>query len=203
VTPATEDEVQPSGRALRADARRNVQRILEAAQDVFASEGLSVPVDVIASRAGVGVGTLYRHFPTKEALFRAVVKAHLQDLAARAQQLSCCPQAGPALFTFIRELVEMSAHKRDLADELARAGIDSTEVSSVVRAELEGAFGQLLARAQASGDVRGDVSFDDVTCLIMGACMAAELRGKPVPTGHLAAIICDGLRPGGAQGHLS
>lgn len=178
---------------MRADARRNVERILKAAEDLFASDGLSVPVDMIAGRAGVGVGTLYRHFPTKEALFTAVVVAHLESLSDMAEDLSSS-EPGEAFFTFLRELGETAARKRDLADSLARAGLFTAETCPI-KQRLQEQFETLLARAQAAGAVRPDVTADDVTALVMGACLTGGEHGQPA-AGVMVSVICDGLRAG-------
>jgi AcrR family transcriptional regulator len=181
-------------RPLRADARRNVQRVLEAAEEIFATQGLAVPIDAIAARAGVGIGTVYRHFPTKEALFKAVVLAHMKALVERATQLGTAPDPGDALFTFVAELTELAVRKRDLIDELAQAGIDTEQVSSTLKGELNEALDVLLHRAQAAGAVREDISSADVTALLMGTCMACGRTGNGDSTSRLVAIICDGLR---------
>jgi AcrR family transcriptional regulator len=179
---------------MRSDARRNVQLVLQAAEEVFSTQGLSVPIDVIAARAGVGVGTVYRHFPTKEALFQAVVVARLEALVQRAKSLSTAADPGAAMFTFVAELARLAVEKKDLTDELARAGIDSDQVHLTIKDELEGAFDLLLRRAQAAGAVREDVSSSDVTSLLMGTCMAADRRGTAAATERLVGVICDGLR---------
>jgi AcrR family transcriptional regulator len=192
---STEDLGAPStSRTLRADARRNVQRVLEAAEEVFATQGLAVPIDVVAARAGVGIGTVYRHFPTKEALFEAVVVARMQGLLLRAQQLCTADDPGAAIFTFVSEIAELATTKKDLMDELARAGIDSEHVHSTIKDELESAFNALLQRAQACGAVRQDVTSAEVTALLMGTCMAADSRGDRGSTCRQVAILCDGLR---------
>jgi AcrR family transcriptional regulator len=176
---------------MRADARRNVERVLKAAEELFADEGLSVPVDMIAARAGVGVGTLYRHFPTKEALFTAIVVAHLESLSARARDLAAS-EPGEAFFTFLREMGEMAARKRDLADILARAGLFTVETCPV-KQQLQEQFETLLERAQAAGAVRPDVTGDDVTALLMGACLTGGEHGQPAAD-VMVSVICDGLR---------
>jgi AcrR family transcriptional regulator len=191
------DGGQAGCRALRADARRNVARVLEAAEEVFSTQGLAVPIDVVAARAGVGIGTVYRHFPTKEALFKAVVVARLESLLERARQLSTATDAGEAMFTFVGEVAALASEKKDLTDELARAGIDSEELHSTVRDELERAFDVLLCRAQAAGAVRHDITSPEVTALLMGTCMAADMRRGKEPTCRLVAILCDGLRARG------
>ncbi|MGH9105621.1 MAG: TetR/AcrR family transcriptional regulator [Acidimicrobiales bacterium] len=184
----------PVQRALRSDARRNVQRVLEAAEEVFAAEGLAVPIDEVAKRAGVGVGTIYRHFPTKEALFEAIVQVRLERLVERAAELSTAADPGDALFSYISELVGVAAEKKDLLDELARAGIDSKQLHAGVKADLERCFETLLQRAQAAGEVRADLSGADFASLVMGACAAVCHRGGPESTRRVVAVICDGLR---------
>jgi AcrR family transcriptional regulator len=181
-------------RAQRADARRNIERVLRAAEAAFASEGLAVPIDDIASRAGVGVGTVYRHFPTKQALFQAVVMVRLEALLERARQLSEADDPGAALFTFVGELVDLAVQKRDLTDELAQEGFESEEVHTVIKEELHKAFDLLLERAQKAGAVRPDIDSSEITCLLMGTCMAAEKRSGREPVDRLVAVICDGLR---------
>ena len=126
-----QDELCPLGhllRPLRADARRNRAKVLAAAEEVFASEGLAVPIDEVARRAGVGVGTVYRHFPTKEALFEAIVVARLEALVERAEELATSDDPGTAMFTFISELVDLAVQKKDLTEELARAGVQSEQL---------------------------------------------------------------------------
>jgi AcrR family transcriptional regulator len=178
-------------RPLRADARRNRDRLLHAAAAAFAAEGLSVPLDEIARRAGVGPGTLYRHFPTKEALFEAVLHDRLQRLADDARGLREVPDAGRALLGFIDRLVAEAALKRDLADALATsgAGLDG------LAARLRGEIGQLLGRAQRAGAIRADITTADLMALIRGILVAA--RGGPgddADPGRAVAVLCDGLR---------
>jgi len=185
---------QTPSRATRSDARRNAERVLRSAEELFATEGLAVPIDAIAARAGVGVGTVYRHFPTKEALFRAVVVARLRALVERAHELARADNPAEAMFTFVAEVACTAAEKKDLTDELARAGINPEELHSEVKAELENAFQVLLRRAQESGAVRADVTAAEVTALIMGTCMAAEMRGEPAAVPRLVGFVCDGLR---------
>ena len=112
-------------RPLRADAARNRARVLEVAYETFAAEGLSVPIDEIARRAGVGAGTVYRHFPTKEDLFRAVVEDRLRSIVDEGRALLDTEDAGEALFIFLRSMVlQWGATDRGLAEALAGFGID-------------------------------------------------------------------------------
>ncbi|HUJ67534.1 MAG TPA: helix-turn-helix domain-containing protein, partial [Acidimicrobiales bacterium] len=122
------------GPSLRADARRNRELILAAADAAFADEGLTVPVDEIARRAGVGTGTLYRHFPTKEALFEAVLVAHMDGLARYGQELAASDKPDEALFEFVGRLASEAASKRNLIDALSGAGFDIKATSSESKA---------------------------------------------------------------------
>jgi methylphosphotriester-DNA--protein-cysteine methyltransferase len=120
--------------------------------------------------------------------------ARLQGLVLRAHQLCTSADPGAAVFTFVSEIAEMASTKKDLSDELARAGIDSEHVHSTIKDELESAFNVLLQRAQAAGAVRQDVTSAEVTALLMGTCMAADSRGDRGSTCRLVGILCDGLR---------
>jgi AcrR family transcriptional regulator len=181
-------------RPLRADARRNRAKVLEAAEEVFASEGLAVPIDEVARRAGVGVGTVYRHFPTKEALFEAIVVDRIEGLVERAEELSSADDPCTALFTFISELVDLAVKKKDLTDELARVGVQSEDLIAGVKERLEHSFDVLLGRAQAVGGVRQDINRTDMTALVMGTCMAASQHGCAESTQRLVGVLCDGFR---------
>ncbi|MFZ0668514.1 MAG: TetR/AcrR family transcriptional regulator [Acidimicrobiales bacterium] len=154
----------------RADARRNRMQILEAAEVCFAEQGIGVPIDDIARRAGVGVGTVYRHFPTKESLAAAVVITHMEMLTGEANKLAQSSEPTGALFQFLGMLAREAAAKRDLFDALAGAGIDFKEISEEVRAELEAAAETLLGAAQRAGTIRPDVVVYDLFGLVMGAC---------------------------------
>jgi AcrR family transcriptional regulator len=199
-TPAPPSGHCPLGsilRPLRADARRNRAKVLEAAAEVFATQGLAVPIDEVARRAGVGVGTVYRHFPTKEALFEAIVVDRLEALVERAEELSQSQEPGEAMFTFISELVQLAVEKKDLTDELARAGVESEQLLASVKERLERAFDVLLQQSQAAGVVRQDVNRSDVTALVMGCCMAASQQGCRDATPRLIGVLCDGFRVSG------
>src|ERR1700704_2940793 len=127
---------------LRADAARNRARVLEVAYETFAAEGLSVPIDEIARRAGVGAGTVYRHFATKEDLFRAVIEDRIRNIVDDGHTLLASGDPGEALFTFLRSMVlQWGATDRGLADALAGFGIDIKTVAP----DAEEAFLTLLA----------------------------------------------------------
>jgi len=179
-------------RPLRADARRNRERVLAAARAAFAESGFAVPLDEIAVRAGVGPGTVYRHFPTKEALFEAVALARVQDLVADARARAADPEPGTAFEGFLARLAAEAVAKADLPDALAGSG--SARVAAAV-AELHEALDELLRRAQRSGDVRGDIAAGDVIALFKGLLQATRsgAAGSARPD-LLLAVIRDGLR---------
>jgi AcrR family transcriptional regulator len=182
-------------RPLRIDAERNRQRVLEVAQAVFAAEGLAVPIDEIARRAGLGVGTLYRHFPTKEALFEAIVVGRLESLIAYGRERADAPDAGAAFFAYLGRMVEEGAAKRDFTEALARTGVDLTLVMGALKKELGQVMGTLLKRAQAAGAVRKDVGVPEIVALMTGAFASIDRLGAgPRARERLLAIVSDGLR---------
>jgi len=185
-------------RRLRADARRNRDRLLEAATAAFAADGLSVPLDEIARRAGVGPGTLYRHFPTKEALFEAVVLARLDGLLAGARALGAGGDPASAFRLFLVRLVTEAAAKQDLVDALAGADIDVTGTVAATSAGLRAEIGRLLTRAQQAGGVRSDITLADLMAVLSGllAALRAGRHGQADPQRALSVLL-DGLLPRG------
>ena len=182
---------------LRADAERNRRRVLEVAQTVFAAEGLAVPIDEIARRAGLGVGTLYRHFPTKEALFEAIVIGRMQVLVDEARERRTAKDAGEAFFEILARIGEESHVKKDFLDALAGAGSDVARALGGLKEDLHVAFEHLLKRAQRAKAVRRDVDAREVMALAMGALgackrLGVDARGQE----RLLAIVRDGLRAG-------
>jgi AcrR family transcriptional regulator len=175
--------------------------VLEAAEAVFASEGLSVPIDEIARRAGVGAGTVYRHFPTKEALFEAIIVGHVERLVDEARSLSAAENPGQAFFTFWTRMVEEGAAKKDLHDALARAGTHLESANIGIIEDLRSAMGELLTRAQRAGAVRDDVGIEELMVLLASTSLAMKHRSADASLpGRLAAIICAGLRPPAPSG---
>ena len=183
------------GRPLRADARRNRDRLLQTAKSAFAEVGLSVPLDEIARRAGVGPGTLYRHFPTKEALFEAVVHERLRQLLNEARSLHEAADAGAALFGFVERLVAEAAAKQDLVDALAGAGVEVRTTVAATSADLRDEIGGLLVRAQTSGAVREDVGIADLMALLSGLLLALRAPSNNAADPERAlTVLRDGLR---------
>jgi AcrR family transcriptional regulator len=183
-----------SERPLRADALRNRTQVLQAARAAFAADGVSVPLDEIARRAGVGAGTVYRHFPTKEALFEAVVHDRLTQLVDQARALRSAPDPQAALFEFIGRLVTEAAAKRDLIDALDSAGVDVTTTLAGTAAELRAEIGHLLIRAQRASTVRDDIDINDLMAILSGTVLATQrLANEQADPQRLIAILCDGL----------
>ncbi|MGH7642980.1 MAG: TetR/AcrR family transcriptional regulator [Candidatus Dormibacteria bacterium] len=192
------EPVLPDGsrepRPLRADAVRNRQRLLEAAEATFAKEGAAVSIDTVAERAGVGVGTVYRHFPTKEALFQAIVMARLQELLDALSACSAGSDPGEAISSFLRHFARQAAAKQDLFDAMSAAGIDIKSSCSVKVDQLRAAFDVLLTRAKTAGDVRPDVSTDEIFGLVSAACKSADRSGADdASLQRMAEIVCIGI----------
>lgn len=179
---------------LRADAARNRARVLETAYDTFAAEGLSVPIDEIARRAGVGAGTVYRHFPTKEDLFRAVVESRLRHIIDAGHALLGDPGPGEALFMFLRSMVlDFGAADRGLVDALGGMGIDIDSVAPDAEEAFRALLGELLVAAQRAKTVRPDVDVPEVKALLVG-CQAMHGYDKKRAE-RVTNVVIDGLRP--------
>jgi AcrR family transcriptional regulator len=169
--------------------------VLQVAQEVFATEGLAVPIDEIARRAGLGVGTLYRHFPTKEALFEAIVVGRMEQLVEHARAGSTARDRGAAFFGFLEKIVEEGPAKRDFLTALAGTGVDLERIAAI-KQRMKRAAAVLLERAQKAGAVRSDVSAADVFTLVMGTVGAADRQGAGgAERKRLLVVIFDGLRP--------
>ncbi|GIG85319.1 TetR/AcrR family transcriptional regulator [Plantactinospora endophytica] len=180
------------GRPLRADARRNRDRVLRVAAEVFASEGLAVPVQEIARRAGVGTGTVSRHFPTKESLFAAILLDRVAALWRRADELTEAHEPGTAFFALFGALIEEGANHRGLAEALAGAGYDLDRVAAEAGYDVAGRLRDLLDQAQRAGAVRADIGYADVKALLTG-CLSRD--GDAESLRPLIAVITQGLRP--------
>ncbi len=180
-------------RPLRADAARNRARVLEVAYDPFAADGLSVPIDEIARRAGVGAGTVYRHFPTKDDLYRAVVADRIEYLIESGRALLRQGDPGEALFDFLRSMVlRWGATDQGLVEALAGVGIDIATAMPDVEADFLDMLGDLLRAAQKAGTVRSDVGVRDVKAILTGA--SAMQAAYPDTAERVTEVFLDGLR---------
>jgi AcrR family transcriptional regulator len=196
--PAKSPAARGSDRELRADARRNRERVLRTAQQVFAADGLSVSLDEIARRAGVGPGTVHRHFPAKEALYLAVAIDQLEQLAAEAKVLAATGDPATAFFTQLSRMVASGAENVAVKSALAAAEFDLRTAAPDVAVDLTNRVADLLGRAQAANAVRADVTVEEVMALVAGAFAAIRHAGAEASrqrSAHIAQLILDGLRP--------
>lgn len=181
-------------RPLRVDAARNRARILEVAYTAFAEDGLSVSLDDIARRAGVGPGTVHRHFPAKDDLMRAVIEDRLTQLTDQGRALLANDPAEDALFDFVRTAVlRWGAADRGLSEALAGVGIDVATLLPHAEAAFLGVLGDLLRAAQKAGAVRQDIDVSQVKALLVG-CEAIQAY-RPDLAADVIDIALDGLRP--------
>jgi AcrR family transcriptional regulator len=185
-------------RARRADARRNVDALIEAARTVFATSGVDAPAKEITDRAGVGVGTLYRHFPQRSDLVKAVVESGIDAVAEAAAILSAVHEPAEAFGEWTRRFTELLATKRGLASALHSGDPAFAELPGYFRQRLGPVVGHLLDAAVAGGAFRDDIGAEDVL-------HAITLLSQPFP-GHglehnqrLVAVFLDGLRPAGPR----
>lgn len=189
---------------LRADARRNRERVIEAARACFAEYGLEAQMDDIAQKAGVGVGTVYRHFPTKEALVEAIAEQRFARLAAYAREALGEPDPWEAFSSLMWRGARLQAEDRAVAQVMAsQPGAMSKAARE--RTDLYESTSELIRRAQKAGVLRKDVVTDDVPMIMCGLGRIIEGAGGPGPLAsweRYLAIVMDGLRAQGASGKL-
>ena len=186
----------PPRRPLRADARRNVELLLAAAREVFREQGVDAPLDEVARRAGVGNATLYRRFPTRQALLEAVHQDLIEALHVRARALLEDPSPAEAPEVWLRELAGHGSSSRGLTATLT-AALHGQNAESVCRELVVDAAGALLERAQRAGAVRSDVTVVQVLRLVNAVAFATEHEPDgPRQAEHLLGIVMDGLRHG-------
>src|SRR6266700_4755192 len=191
--------VRPSGgapRPMRADARRNYQALVSAANAAFIEQGADdASLEEIARRAGVGIGTLYRHFPTRQALLEAVYRDQVEALRGRAEELLVSAPPGEALVTWLRATVEFGSTKRSLTSGILATLDKDSELVSSCSAIMRQSATALLTRAQEAGEVRADANATDLLRLVHAVSIAVERA--PVDAGQadrMIALIADGLR---------
>ena len=178
----------------RADAQRNRERVLRAAKSVFSAGGADASLEAVARQAGVGIGTLYRHFPTREALYEAVYRREVEQLTELADELKS--QAAPveALQRWLRANVEFVATKKGMATALALATHKPTELMAFSYERLTKAIGTLLDRAVSAGELRADVSPEDLLRALIGMCLLNDQPGWQASVVRLLDVFVDGLR---------
>jgi AcrR family transcriptional regulator len=183
-------------RALRADAQRNLGRILEAAREVFAREGIDASIADVAARAGVGTATIFRRFPVKEDLLAAVVEQRLEEIAAVARRATAGRDAAKGLRQLMTWGIESYLDDRCYCESIGTAVFQRPRLREL-KAEIAAATEDLLRRAKETGAVRRDVTADDVSMLFFAVAQAAQVL-EPARRGawrKYLDIVLDGLRP--------
>ncbi len=185
----------PESRPLRADAKRNLDRLLAAAEAEFSERGAGASLEDIAKRAGVGIGTLYRHFPTRDDLIARVVFEGNAAIVARGHELLASAHPADALARWVRELVDHVTTYRGLTAAVASAFVASGKTELCTTCDMiAGAGAALLARAQEAGEIRSDAEVREVILTAHSAAWIAEQTKDPSAVDRLLGILFDGLR---------
>ncbi|MFD3436168.1 TetR/AcrR family transcriptional regulator [Streptomyces sp. NPDC058685] len=185
-----------SARPRRADARRNYERLLGEARAAFAEHGTDASLEEIARRSGVGIGTLYRHFPNRHAMMNAVFQDALASLLERSRELAGAERPCTALVEWLRAIITHAGEYRGLSRALMSASHDRSSALSQSCEPLREAGNELLVRAQESGAVRPDVSIADLMQLTNAIALAAEQTpDDPELADRLLLLTLKGLRP--------
>jgi AcrR family transcriptional regulator len=179
---------------MRADAVRNRARVLEAAEEAFACDGVRAQIEDVAKRAGVGVGTVCRHFPTKEALLAAVVEVRLEALIGDADRALAVDDPGEGFRRFFEATADFLATHKALAEQLA-ASPELIQVDQELKDRYHAKVTAIVSRAQSAGALRPDVGPTDVTLLLSGVAHAIAVHGDlgPVVRNRYLGVLLDGL----------
>jgi len=188
------DQAAEHVRKPRVDAVRNRERVLSAAKAVFSVGGEDASLEAVARKAGVGIGTLYRHFPTREALFEAVYRREVDQLSELAEQLKNEADPVEALRKWLRSNVEFVATKKGMSAALALAAHKPSELFTFSYERLTRAIGALLDRAVAAGEIRADIGPEDVLRALIGMCYIHDQPGWQSTVVRLMDVFVDGLR---------
>jgi AcrR family transcriptional regulator len=188
------DLSEKTARRPRSDSVRNRERLLEAAATVFGAGGPDASLEAVARQAGVGIGTLYRHFPTREALFEAVYRHEVDQLSDLAEQLAGKVEPVEALRRWLHANVRLVATKRGMLAALALAAHGTSELYAYSFDRLTKAVGSLLARAIAAGDIRADITPEQLLRALVGMCYIHDQPDWQKSALHLVDIFVDGLR---------
>jgi len=181
-------------RKLRADSIRNRELLLEAATQVFSAGGPQASLDAVARQAGVGIGTLYRHFPTREALFEAVYRHEVDHLGDLAEQLARNDDPTQALRTWLHANVRLVATKKGMIEALQPAAQGSSELKVYSFERLSTAISLLLDRAIAAGEIRADISAEDLLRTLVGIFYSQGAGEWQTTALRLVDVFVDGLR---------
>ena len=192
----TSNQQAAPARAQRSDAARTRERLVEVASDAFAREGVDASLERIAKGAGVGVGTLYRHFPTRDALVEAVFRRNVEAVVADADELLATKPPGEALAEWMQRFVAYVAAKRGLATHLKSVLAADSELFTHSHAQLSSAIERLVTAAAGSGDIRSDADPTDVLRALSGVCLMSDAPGWQDQACRISALLMDGLRYG-------
>ncbi|MFI6648036.1 TetR/AcrR family transcriptional regulator [Streptomyces sp. NPDC050529] len=194
-SPAPDGSAKATGRPARADARRNRERLLEVARDAFTATDGKAPLDAIAREAGVGIGTLYRHFPTREALVEAIYAAELDAVVTSAPALLSTLPPEAALRAWMDRYAAFFAAKRGISDTLRAGWAAGTIATPATRERLTAAIAVILDAGAQAGSLRADVEPDEVTMMLLGVFLSTTAGNSPELTGRLLDLVVDALRP--------
>uniref|UniRef100_B0T067 Transcriptional regulator, TetR family n=1 Tax=Caulobacter sp. (strain K31) TaxID=366602 RepID=B0T067_CAUSK len=187
-------ESEVRSRKPRADSLRNRDLLLAAGKAAFTETGAEAPLEDIARRAGVGIGTLYRHFPTRDALVAAVYAREVEQLTASAEALLAQRPAGEALAAWLDQLIDYMATKRVVAPALRADPGEGQKLYASSGAGIIAALRRLTDAASAAGDIRPDIGFEDVVRMMSGISQGYEQPGWEVSARRLLDVMMTGLR---------
>ena len=187
-------ELQPAARKPRIDAQRNRERLIDVAKTAFAEAGADASLEEIARRAGVGIGTLYRHFPTRDAIIEAVYRREVQNLADAAGRLLDARPPGEALHEWMHQFVDYIAAKKLIAPALGTMVGGVSDLFAASGALIIGAVNRLVDAAKVAGDIRPDIEPDDLLRALAGFAYASSAPGWEASAKRLIDILMDGLR---------
>ena len=194
----SDHRVQPpggTGRRVRADAQRNIEGLLRSAMAVFATSGVDAPVREIAEMAGVGIGTVYRHFPQRADLVAAVFRQEIDACADAAPALAAAHEPGEALARWMQRYAAFIAAKRGLASALHSGDPAFDTLPAYFQQRLEPALGSLLQAAATAGEIRPDIAAEDLLDAVAGLCVNPYGQGLEQAR-RMVALLVDGLRYG-------
>jgi AcrR family transcriptional regulator len=183
-------------RAQRADACRNRDRLLEIASETFAAHGVEASLEKIAKAAGVGIGTLYRHYPTRDALIEAVYRHNVDLLCEGAEELSATHAPDEALAEWMQRFVAYVGTKKGLATYLKSVVSADSDLFVSTHARVQATIGRLVDAAAEAGTIRPGVEGMDLLRALSGVCLMADAPGGPEQGAKVAALLMDGLRYG-------
>jgi AcrR family transcriptional regulator len=183
-------------RTLRADAQRNHDKLVEVAADAFARDGIDTSLEEIARTAGVGIGTLYRHFPSRDALLEAVFRRNVDDISGQADELLATLPADQALAEWMSRFVRYVATKKGLAMHLKSVVSQDAEIFAYSHDRMDNAMRRLVEAGQRDGGIRPDADYHDVLRGLSGVCMMSDVPGWQDQACRISGLLMDGLRYG-------